>query len=368
MIGINRLIYSLILFYPLLYGIPGIQDGLGHFFEVIYFSMLFPLILMNTALNVTNIKLSVTWLVLLGVFFSWVIGFNEVSNARPYFYLLGLIFISLYVSQDTLHIGDVKKISAVYIVLFITLSVVFFMFDSAYIDDGERYKGFAMSPTHFSVYALCTSVIAYNSFLQKKNVIICFVAFSLLIFFSETRLSLLVFILITSIFLFSEHIKKHLKLYFVMLFLFFSLSYPIYGVIYQYTKVVSLRYEGDADKSFDSRLLIQQVIFDEFSRAEEKDLLLGHGAEAARNRLIQFYGQDVMPHNDYIRIIYDYGLLGFTLFVMLLYFLSTKNIYTLSFSAIYLSSFYHNMAFSLYVIAMIIISGKIFECNNKGGV
>jgi O-antigen ligase len=242
------------------------------------------------------------------------------------------------------------------------------MFESAYIDDGERYKGFAMSPTHYSVYALCASVLVYKLVPLRRYLLIYLLSLLGLVFLSETRLSLLVFMLITSIFIFSEHVKKYLKLYFVMMFLFFSLSYPIYGVIYQYTKVVSLRYEGDADKSFDSRLLIQQVIFNEFSHSEEKDLLLGHGAEAARDKLIQSYGEDVMPHNDFIRIIYDYGILGFSFFVILLYLLSTKNIYTLSFSAIYLSSFYHNMAFSLYVIAMIIISGKLFGLENEGDV
>ena len=62
-----------------------------------------------------------------------------------------------------------------------------------------------------------------------------------------------------------------------------------------------------------------------------------------------------MPHNDFLRILTDWGAIGLLLFMLLFYKLSTKDTTTLFISLVYLLLFYSNMVFNLFLISLLII-------------
>lgn len=81
------------------------------------------------------------------------------------------------------------------------------IFHLSYIDDGARFKGFSLSPTHYSVYALCGVVFAFE-FIKNNFTKVLYYYFVLLIFYSETRLALVVLLGIISLYCFSKIAMK----------------------------------------------------------------------------------------------------------------------------------------------------------------
>lgn len=79
---------------------------------------------------------------------------------------------------------------------------------SSYIDDGARFKGFSLSPTHYSVYALCGVVFAFEFIKNNFTKVCCIIILSFFIFYSETRLALVVLLGIISLYCFSKIAMK----------------------------------------------------------------------------------------------------------------------------------------------------------------
>src|SRR5690606_14632303 len=85
------------------------------------------------------------------------------------------------------------------------------------------------------------------------------------------------------------------------------------------------------------------------------EMLFGKGNEYSRLLVYERFSQDLFPHNDFIRIIIDWGIIGGGAFFYFLYRLSKRNLTALFISILYMILFYSNMIFNLYIISILII-------------
>jgi hypothetical protein len=84
--------------------------------------------------------------------------------------------------------------------------------------------------------------------------------------------------------------------------------------------------------------------------------IFGNGA----NSSLEVIGHtNIKPHNDFLRMLYDYGILFLLLYIIFLYKIFVINRYTAYLVIIYMFSFYHNMVFDFYTLVLLLIFSKI---------
>jgi O-antigen ligase len=149
-----------------------------------------------------------------------------------------------------------------------------------------------------------------------------------------------------------------------LLFLLTTISvYPLYGVVTNmFPTLVSIRYEeGSRDKSFGLRLYLNNALSEDYKKGTVVQKAFGKGNEYSRNFVKDLFKFDIFPHNDFLRILTDWGLLGVLIFMYLLYLFAIKNTDSLYISLIYILLFYSNMVFNIFIISLLII----FYFNNN---
>lgn len=352
---LRNFILFLIISYPFYYFVPQVGDVLSHFFEIVYFFFIDVLILFYLSFFITRFR--VAGLAFFICFCVWLTQFSSISDIRPYFFILTLFLLSVYSVQENgeFNYGILRR----YPIIFIFLSFISLFLPWSYIDAGARFKGFSLSPTHYSVYGLCAMI--FSLYFLRNTVLkwFCVIAITYFIFRSETRLALAVLLMIFS-FAFFDKITLRLKSIIAsLIIILFSLSYIVYSLITKYTDVFSLRYSGGDDKSYEARTIIQGHVLDDWQNSTLFQYVFGHGAESARNMLIDIYGFDIMPHNDFLKLLYDFGLIGFIVFIFAVFKCGRLNLITLSLLAVYISAFYHNMAYSIFAIAIMVVLRKV---------
>jgi putative effector of murein hydrolase LrgA (UPF0299 family) len=80
------------------------------------------------------------------------------------------------------------------------------------------------------------------------------------------------------------------------------------------------------EKAGSGRLLIWGMLLEKWNNSDLVTKLFGFGAEAAKNYLSIVYAQ-IYSHTDWLEILYNYGLIGLAVFIMLLYVFISKWIY-----------------------------------------
>src|SRR5690606_35699011 len=144
---------------------------------------------------------------------------------------------------------------------------------------------------------------------------------------------------------------------FVIFYSVLFFVYPLYSVVIEYLpEIVTLRYEDARDASFGLRMRLYRLIEQDFYNSNYWDLLFGKGNEYSRLLEESEIGQDILPHNDFFRILDDWGLLGAILFFVFLYRIAKRNITSLMLSLCYLVIFYSNMVFNLFVVSILMLS------------
>ncbi|MGW9684609.1 O-antigen ligase family protein [Flagellimonas sp. 2504JD1-5] len=177
-----------------------------------------------------------------------------------------------------------------------------------------------------------------------------------LVYLTKTRL-LLVFVLIYPILrelIFSGGwlTRKRLFLIFYGVTLFI---YPLYVALLEwFPNLLTSRYGGKTDTSFGLRNYLYLKSQEELLNGSTIEILFGRGNEYARNFVYNLMKVDYMPHNDYLRVLIDWGVLGFMLFSIFLYKMATKNNYTLFIALTYMVLFYSNMIFNLFLVSILI--------------
>src|SRR5690606_2709961 len=116
------------------------------------------------------------------------------------------------------------------------------------------------------------------------------------------------------------------------------------------TDIISYRYEGSFDPSFVTRNHFQNIVLNSWSNASFPEKLFGQGTEYSRLLILQADGEDYLPHNDFLRLLNDHGIVGFAIFMMLIILLGVRNKTTFCLTLLYLLSFYHNMVFNFFLL------------------
>ena len=93
----------------------------------------------------------------------------------------------------------------------------------------------------------------------------------------------------------------------------------------------------------------------EYSEGTLIEKTIGKGNEYSRVYIHDLFGFDLMPHNDFVRLLTDWGAIGLFLFLLFLYKVSVKDRDVFYISIVYLLLFYSNMVFNTFIISLLII-------------
>ncbi|WP_379766807.1 O-antigen ligase family protein [Flagellimonas marina] len=294
-------------------------------------------------------------------------NFSSVRYSFPILFATYSFFLFLYLT--TIESGFILKNKIVrrYLVIYFVFSVMFLFVSHAYMEVGERYIGFTGSPTTFSGLLVALFILFDTLSDQKRWIrILMFLFVFLFVALSKTRLVMI--FLIGYPFLTYFINKKALNKggVFMVFFLTLFFVYSLYGlVVEKYPELITLRYKDARDASFGLRYRLYEIVEENFVSGNKWEMLFGKGNEYSRNLIIEEIGLDIFPHNDFIRLINDWGIVGGGVFFVLLYRLALKNITSLLIALLYIVLWYSNMIFNLYLFSILIISS--FHHGNMGG-
>lgn len=275
-------------------------------------------------------------------------------------YVMVLHLFIIVSSKNSFFIN--KKMIFKFFIAYILLSVLFLFLDQGHMEIGNRFVGFTASPTTFSGILVVIFILVDATLkpFSRTRLMLFFIVL-LFVYLSKTRLILLFLIAYPFIVFFIK--KKAMRLGSVFLIFFVTLFfvYGLYGwVIEKFPELITLRYEDARDASFGLRYRMYKVVELDFYSGTIWEMLFGKGNEYSRLLIIDEIGKDFFPHNDFIRIINDWGIIGASAFFIFLYRISTKNITGLLISLLYLILWYSNMIFNLFLISILIITSFQF--------
>lgn len=367
----NRLLLASILGYPVLLGaifffdLEPFKVTAPYFFIILLFLSLKTI--RQRKLMISKQDSSNLLLTLLVVVVS-AINFTTVRYSVPIFFTTYSFFLFLYLT--TVESGFILKNKIVkrYLVIYLVMAITFLFVGHAYMEVGERYIGFTGSPTTFSGLLVALFILFDTLSDQKRWVRV--LTFLLVFFFvslSKTRLVMI--FLVGYPFLTYFINKRALNKGGVFMVFFFTLFfvYSLYGlVVEKYPELITLRYKDARDASFGLRYRLYEIVEENFISGNNWEILFGKGNEYSRNLIIEEIGLDIFPHNDFIRLINDWGIVGGGVFFVLLYRLALKNITSLLIALLYIVLWYSNMIFNLFLFSILIMSS--FHHKNKGSV
>lgn len=344
------LMYPIVLFFPNIFGKEAFFLTTPYFFLIFLFMMAI-LILKGRFAIIKNYKINI--LLVLVVLYN----FSSLRYSLPVFFVLYIFLIQIIlntIKKDEISMKMVEVLFYVYILI----SIPFIVLPQGW-DAVGRFMGFIGSPTVYAgVMAIMFAIVTKKWKLKAWKFIIVYLIVGYLIFISKTRL-LLIFLVVYPIIkyvLVKRFWFTNKRIYIIFLITTMSI-YPLYGVVTNmFPSLVSIRYEeGSKDKSFGLRLYLNDRLSDHYMEGTASQKLFGKGNEYSRNYVKDIFKFDIFPHNDFWRIITDWGFVGFFIFMCFLYFLSIKNTDTIYISLIYLLLFYSNMVLNIFIVSLLIL-------------
>jgi hypothetical protein len=283
-------------------------------------------------------------------------NFSTVRFSMPIFFLLFSMMLSWILSTLKDRVLNLNVFLAFYI-LYLMLSLPFLFMSTGYINE-HRFMGFMGSPTIYSGFLTAIFVVITLSMKQKswRFLLLYLITFTL-VYITKTRL-LIVFLLLYPILreLLQSKIWITRKNVFFAFYGVTFFIYPLYNRVTDlFPGLIAIRYGNKEDTSFSLRNYLFLECEKEFYAGNWKEIILGKGNEYSRNFVKGLLNIDLMPHNDYMRILIDWGILGFLIFSILIYKLAIKNNYTLFLVLVYMILFYSNTVFNMYIISIILI-------------
>jgi hypothetical protein len=352
----QKTIVVYILFFPLLLSIlSGI--GVGHELNIVYFLFLAGLLvwMLGSKTPIKTIHYDV-FLLCVNIFFLiflCTIGFGgDLRYVMPIIFFIYLLVFTI--SNTFFKNKDLRKPIFLGLSLYLLFSLIFLFFKSSYALEG-RYSGFSTSSTTYSVYITAIVIIGIHFIKNKTLKVFTFIIGFIFVLLSMTRLNLVYYIFIPVIYKLSKF-KKLRSLILLSIIILLSLAYPIYfSLIESYPQIVEYRYESGRDASFGLRYALFNTVYKEWLTSDIRNIFFGNGMEASRLLIIDRHKLDLLPHNDFIRILYDFGVLGSLSILFLFIKLFNKNMITFQLGILYLVSFYHNMVYNFFLISLILI-------------
>ena len=358
-------ILFLILLYPFFYVSSYIAFKIGYLFSVYYFvPITLFLLLLNLGKhsveilkrNALNIGLLLILIILV------LINTTDLRYSKPLFFFV--FVLNIYILCLTLKVNVHKKMLKEFFFLLLALSILFLPDQDRYF--ASRYFSFLSSPTVFSVY-IEVFLILFLCFSKNNRLkIVLFCLAGVFIILTKTRLNLLFFVTIP-VMIYYSHKLYNFKFRIVVIYLVcLNLLYPLYNLLVQSEvgrdALVASRYESGKDASFGLRNHLHLIVYRDYmlnSTMSEK--ILGRGSEVSRKIVIDNLRKDILPHNDFMRFTLDFGILTMIVFIIFIYRVASSNYVSSILFLLYLFSFYHNMIYDFFLIALIIYFSNINE-------
>lgn len=344
------LLYPITSFFPNLFGQPAFFLTTPYFFLLMAF-LVFIILLNGKFSTLNNIKL-ITFMLGVAIY-----NFTTFRYSLPIFFILYILVLNIALNSLPRWAINKRMFQSIFYI-YIVISIPFIFLAQGW-DENGRFLGFIGSPTIYAgIMTIGYALVAKQWKLKTyKFVVLTLIVFCFVIL-SKTRL-LLIFIGIFPLlkYLLSRNLWLNKKRVF-LIFLITAISvYPLYDRMTDlFPYLVTIRYdEGSKDKSLGLRLYLNNVVYEDYKSGTVTQKLLGKGNEHSRNLVQNIFKFDIMPHNDFWRLLNDWGLLGLILFLVFLYRMSTVNKNVLYVSLIYILLFYSNMVFNTFIISILII-------------
>jgi hypothetical protein len=231
---------------------------------------------------------------------------------------------------------------------------------------GNRFVGFFQSPTTLSTWVTSLFVISCGFSLEARTLrarsiyIATLVLAAFLVYASGTRTNL-IFIALLAL---SEFIRPALSKRSVRAVLIalaavaIGFAYPIYGWLAENLPggLLAYRYGSGVDASAGLRMALFDVVFDSYLDNSWRGLLFGNGAGSSRVVVQLAFGADLLPHNDIVRLLHDFGVVTLVMFMAGVTAVGSRTYISAILSLLYVASFLHNMVYSHYLTALIVLA------------
>lgn len=300
-----------------------------------------------------------------------ILATHQFRYTKPSLFLFVILTTLLIVKLGRISLSNRSTILSVW--LFIFLSFLLILDSSKYTYDG-RFFSFLLTPTVLSVNATAFLALFFGVSKSKILRLILVILFLLLVLLTKTRINLLAILLIPLLFFLFErnlYSKRSILWLFMLIFVF---VYPIYQYILDagyFKSFLMMRYSDGRDASFGMRYYLHSLSFDLFIKADWMEKLFGQGSEFSRLYILNLTGEDSYSHNDFLRLLIDFGAVFTVLFVGIMARIALKSRLSTVLFILYLSSFYHNMVFDFFLPSLIILfsdSESITEQRTRNGL
>ena len=255
-----------------------------------------------------------------------------------------------------------------YLFFYLALSVFFIIAPVAPSQRVFRFEGFLGSPTVYSAFLVLLYILAEPSFKKKWIKIIWYLIVFIFVFLSKTRLVLILMIILPFLFFAIDRWKLSLKKIFITVFFVLLALYPVYSTVVEYfPNLVTIRYEQGKDRSYDLRLYLYNLTQKDFLLQETKGQIFGQGNEHSRLLVKKRIKADVFPHNDFMRLLNDWGIIGFLLFAFVIYRYGIRSKTALLIAIMYLIQFYSNLVFNMFLVSVLMAVSTLSGNQNSFG-
>ena len=325
--------YCILIFTFPFYGVAVI-DGFG-FIPFLAFLLVLKAFIFDL-IKFTKDKLSILLLfILLSTFISFLINPLYINNLTKTFFQIILIILlrSIKLSQ---HFA-LKLIF--FFVLGSTLSIIVGYnldnYTNIWIDRAlaTRFVGSVSDPNYFSrllLFAICSCFLLIFSNVKKNIkliVLLCLLSAVYGVFLSLSKMGLLIFLIISAVFIYTIFFKRNIKTLakFGYLFLAICISYA-FIINLDFSNII-YRLSQDSDSLTTGRLELQSAALFKWISSDFINLLFGFGMDSSRaiTSGLQKIEANVL-HSIYIQTIVEQGVLGFVILInFIMYFLSKLN-------------------------------------------
>lgn len=362
-----RLLIILLLGYPLFYIFPIIRN-MGYEFGKYYFLLITLVTIFISFFNLSKDRYRITKISFFLIFPFVIFAFLILTNPIFQNILNSLIFtifsVTIILSFKSFDLKQIQNLFLRFLTVFIVVTFILLFFNNFY-GNYNRFNGPLLSGTVFSTYLIALYITSLN-FIRKKSVkFLLFVIIGYFVIKSGTRSNLFFLIIIPFALPFFNYFRG--KLVFIVLSTSLMFVYYIYGLLEKHlTFLSSNRYEDGKDYSFLTRFDLFKQLINKFYDSTFFEKLFGHGANFTRLYIEKMKGVDFMAHNEFITLILDFGIIGFSLIMYILYKIFRTNPKSATIVTLFLFSFLHNMFFDRYMMFLIIFNYIIFlQTHNK---
>lgn len=348
-----------ILLFPLILAIITVTGREPFFITAPYFTM-FMGVMVTTIIfrkknRISYWNLSQVILLLILFIFS-LIKFSSFRYSLPIVFTAYLFVSQLFLSDSASdhHYSEFRYFKH-YFIFYLILSGVFIVIPLGPVNEFSRFEGFLGSPTVYSAFLVLLFMLSIPQWKSQNLKIASYIIVFIFVFLSKTRLVLLLLILLPLLYLAIDYFKLGFKkILFVSFFTLFFL-YPAYSVIVKYFPViVTMRYEKGEDRSYGLRYYLYSLVERDFQRQDLTTKILGQGNEHSRLLVKKIFREDLYPHNDFIRLVNDWGIIGALLFFIVIFRYGTRSKVALMVALIYLIQFYSNLVFNLFLVSILL--------------